>query len=94
MANHPNRRRATIVDNGRRVTLIYSDDFGDTVTREFWIPNVTGRAYVREGDKQVCYGLCRLGNTMTVDPGERLVDVIRKEWRAIRRAERADRAKM
>lgn len=87
MTNHPNRsRRARFIDNGRSVTLVYADPYtGDEVTREFWIPNVSGSAYVREGDKQVCVGLCRLGNTLTVEPGQRLVDVIRAEWRSARR---------
>lgn len=95
MTNHPNRsKRARFIDNGRRVTLIYVDDMsGDQVSREFWIPNVTGSAYVREGDKQVCVGLYRLGNTLTVEPGQRLVDVIRQEYKSMRRDERADRAR-
>ena len=93
MTNHPNRsQRATFTDNGDHVTLRYTDDYDDEVrTREFWIPNVSGNAHVREGDRQVCYQPSYYGNTLTVGQKERLIDVIRTEYRAMRAAERADR---
>ena len=93
MTNHPNRsQRATFTDNGNRVTLRYADDFYDELrTREFWISNASGNACVREGDRHVCQQLSYFGNTLAVGPKERLIDVIRTEYRAMRAAERADR---
>jgi hypothetical protein len=59
------------------------------ITREFHAPREGG--YVREGDKQVCEKLARLGSTLYWRPevhGD-LINLIRRERRKMLRAERA-----
>lgn len=69
-----------------RVTISYDDRYsGERVTREFSCPVDGG--YVRDQDgKQVCERLCSLGSTLWASRAE-LAAVIRREYRAMRRAE-------
>ncbi|MEM6670546.1 MAG: hypothetical protein AAF661_15150 [Pseudomonadota bacterium] len=72
------------------VTLKAIDPYsGEPVEREFWIPNSGG--YVREGDRQVCVGLDRLGNTLDARDGDELLETIRYNWRIYRRNAARDR---
>lgn len=64
------------------VTLTYEDESGETVTREFWVPRNIGRKYVREGERQVCERLSRLGQTLYVFDAAEMLPLIRREWRA------------
>ena len=48
---------------------------------------------MRSGEtRPICEGLSRRGNTLMVSAGEKLIDVIRREYRAMVRAERAEAA--
>lgn len=87
--------RTTISETGNReVTLSYTNLDGDRIDRVFWIPMTSsGNAYIRErvrpnraNDPQVCDALYGTGNTLSATP-ETLIEVIRREWRARRRAE-------
>lgn len=79
-----------------RVTLSYDceDWDGETIriTREFTCPPDGG--YVREyrnGDwKQVCDRLSHMGNTLSVSSRANLLDLIRREYRAMRRDEKSE----
>lgn len=73
---------------GGTVLVEYDSPFmGDRVTREFMAPAAGG--YVREwvsGDwKQVCDGLSDSGSTLYLVDGGSLIEMIRKEYRAMRR---------
>jgi hypothetical protein len=78
-------------NSARHVTLEYDviDHAGTRrVTRVFWAPSQGG--YVREYDKnscssQVCERLSSTGVTLSVTREEKLLDLIRKEYRAMRR---------
>lgn len=62
--------------------------FGDLVTREFRVAFPHG--YVRDEDgRQVCAGLDRLGDTLEAYP-ETLIEVVRAEYRRMRRREAAE----
>jgi hypothetical protein len=86
------------IDQIGRVTLSYdSEDWdGETirVTREFTCPPDGG--YVRErrdGDwKQVCDKLAAMGSTLMCSSREKLAELIRREYRAMRRAEKREAA--
>lgn len=81
------RMRLTVTDYGS-VVIRYWDDLRDSmVEREFSVPRLTGTAYVREGDRQVCDGLASMGRTLLCTAAQ-LPDVIRSEYRRMRRAER------
>jgi hypothetical protein len=84
--------KTTIIKTGRNTVALNGIDpvSGERVSRLFWVP--TGGGYVREGalhnssDPQVCAGLSRKGNCLFADDGDDLLRVIRREWRAYRRA--------
>lgn len=84
--------RITATDD-RHVTLTYTDELGDEITREFWAPRVEGSAYVCEGDRQVCDYLATRGSPLMVGPATPLVSVIRREWQRARAAERRELAR-
>lgn len=78
-----------------RVTISYdSDDYDGVqrVERTFTCPIDGG--YVREyrnGDwKQVCDRLSHMGNTLSCSSRDKLVAMIRREYRAMRRAEKRE----
>ena len=79
-------------DCAGRVTVSYDDAItGNRVTREFTCP--TDGGYVRErmsnGDwTQVCDGLAHRGNTLAAASREKLISLIRSEYRVMRRAEK------
>lgn len=80
------------------VTLSYDDtdyfDDATRITRVFVCPPDGG--YVREqinGEwKQVCDGLSSMGSTLSCSSREKLADLIRREYRAMRRAEKREAA--
>ena len=90
------KTKITTDDQGR-VTVEYDDDFhwtGETVrrTRVFTCPQEGG--YVREkmsnGNwEQVCDKLASMGSTLSCSSRDVLVDLVRREYRAMRRAEKA-----
>jgi hypothetical protein len=79
---------------GNRVQISYNDsDTGERLTREFSVRSDGKAGYVREGERQVCDRLSSTGNTLLCTCDE-LLSVIRREYRAMRRAEQAiDRAR-
>lgn len=76
-----------------RVLMRYEDDMGEIVTREFW--SYGAGSCVREvtDDRpgtlghQVCGKLSHGGNTLIWSGTAPLVDLIRREYRALRRAD-------
>jgi hypothetical protein len=68
------------------VTLTYETEIGDVVTREFTEIGMYVYEYNRNGNtRQVCVNLAQGGHTLYV--GDDLLDTIRREYRAMRRAE-------
>ncbi|SOE50916.1 hypothetical protein SAMN05446935_0353 [Burkholderia sp. YR290] len=79
------------------VTLAYDRiDFDDSVQRierTFSCPLHGGYITEKQPDgswKQICTQLGRMGNTLTCQSRDRLADKIRREYRAMRRAEKAE----
>jgi len=87
--------RTTITtDAAGYVTLSYDDEYEGRVTREFSVPPNGG--YIREHlgngrTTQPCEKLATRGNTLMASSRTALADVIRREYRAMRRAEKKDR---
>ena len=66
------------------VTLIYMDGWGTVKTEEFWCPPNGGYVHWNDGaGPQVCERLATRGNTLSVSDPEKLLPLIRKEWRKI-----------
>lgn len=78
----------------RRVTLAFDDLLsGNRITMEIWAPapREGGSSYIRyNGDRQLCYGLSSTGGTMSYTAGTKLVDIVRREYRAMRRADKRE----
>lgn len=75
-----------------RVTLTYDDIYLDRRrTREFMVPRKGGYVMECVGNdfKQVCDRLKSTGYTLRCGAKENLIDVIRREYRAMRAAEKA-----
>jgi hypothetical protein len=79
------------------VVIRYADCYtGEIIEREFWAPS--GGGYVREIDaahpgttgRQVCELLEGVGPTLYWGGHGRLIDVVRREYRAMRRVERRE----
>ena len=67
------------------VKIVYTNIWGDIVSRTFWVPAAGG--YVREGSHQVCRKLSTRGDTLMSTRDSLLAD-IRREYRAMRRSEK------
>lgn len=86
------RMRLTVEDSGR-VAIDYVDIYtGESCHRRFGCPDAGGyvREYQSDGREvgQVCDQLSGTGDTLTAPGrGEALAKVIRREYRAMRRAE-------
>lgn len=84
------------VDSQGYVTLAYDCDVTDRrVVREFTCRDGGGYVWEITGNdrRQVCNNLWDRGETLTAPSRQALADVIRREYRAMRDAERrADRA--
>lgn len=80
-------RTQITTDNSGRVTLSYDGEDGERITREFTCP--TDGGWVREGSRQVCAGLATTGACLRAPSRAALVDVIRREFGRMRRAQRA-----
>lgn len=83
-------RTSITVDKAGYVTISYDDEFAGRVERTFFCPVDGG--YVRESDKahrypQVCEKLGSMGSTLVASSREALPALIRREYRAMRRAE-------
>lgn len=76
----------------KSIVVVEYDDVvtGSRRRREFMAP--PGGGYVREWSggswKQVCYGLSGRGATLRLGSDEDLLAIIRREYRAMRRAEK------
>ena len=91
------RAKFTAIDD-RHVVAEY--DYDDPVTgiervaRTFIYVHGCVHEENSRGDlRQVCDGLDRYGSVLTMEEGEKLIDVIRREYRAMMRTERAERAR-
>lgn len=92
--------KTRFIADGNEVTIEYDDAMtGERVTRTFFAPyNVNGHPmYVRVRDTaqrfpQVCAGLSSTGSTLMATP-ETLLAVIKREYRAMRAAERREEAR-
>lgn len=68
------------------VTLKYSDSFtGEIVTAEITAPAQGG--YVRVNGRQMCKKLRVMGSTLTWSGDTPLINLVRSEYRAMRRSE-------
>lgn len=82
-------------DESGYVTISYDDKYDGRVTRRFFCP--TDGGYVRESDAmhtypQVCERLANTGSTLMCSSRDQLINLIRREYRAMRREEmREDR---
>jgi len=90
------KARFTTDQNGRVVLAYDVEDYDGSVRRVvriFTCPLSGG--YVmehRNGEwKQVCDRLAHTGSTLTCSSRERLLDLIRREYRAMRRAEKREK---
>lgn len=76
----------------RHVTIKFTTlDTDQEVSMDIWapIPGKLGSSYVRyNGDKQLCNGLSSRGMTLTYSEGTKLVDLVRREYKAMRAAEK------
>lgn len=87
-------------DDAGRVTIAYDDELHWTgeavrVERTFTCPHEGGyvREYRKEGAwEQVCDKLESTGNTLSCSSRDKLMDLIRAEYRAMRRAEKRAQA--
>lgn len=70
---------------GNRVMAQFDDISGDRIEVEFHAPAEGG--YVRAGSQQVCEKLGTRGSTLMWSGKALLIDLIRREYRAMRRAE-------
>ena len=81
----------------RHVTIKFTTlDTDQEVEMDIWapIPRENGSSYVRHnGDKQLCAGLSSRGSTLTYSHGTKMVDLVRREYRAMRAAEKRDLAR-
>jgi hypothetical protein len=90
------RTKITAHDD-RRVTIAYTSLIdGETVQLDIWAPQPgpSGSSYVRfNGNRQLCAGLSSGGHTLSYREGTRLVDLVRKEYRAMRADEKREAAR-
>lgn len=82
--------RAKITKEGNGVTLSYDHpaDESSRINRTF----IVSRSHVLEdrgsrGWERVCFGLTKLGNVLTCHDSSDLLSIIRREYRAMRRAD-------
>jgi len=83
------------VDHAACVVLSYdAEDFGGVrrVQRTFACPVIGGRVseYINGDWKQVCERLSNTGQALHVGSREKLIDLIRREYQAMRRAEKRE----
>lgn len=85
--------KITTTDTGT-VVLAYDDEDGSRIEREFMVREEGG--YVREHNprtyewKQICERLSSRGPTLMASSRAALADVIRREYKAMRRAEKSE----
>jgi hypothetical protein len=95
-------KRAKIIAHGDRlVEITFTDsDIGPErlITMEIWAfsPQKAGGYSAvmydgENGDKQLCERLSSAGNTLMYKDGTKLVDLVRREYQAMRAAEKRDR---
>ena len=81
----------------RHVTITFTDLLSDEqITMDIWapIPSEGGYSYVRyNGDKQLCAGLSSRGETLSYKSGTQLVDLVRREYKAMRAADKREAAR-
>jgi len=78
----------------RNVYLRFEDtDTGEMIELEIWAPVARDgfSSYVRyNGYKQLCGGLSSRGETLTYKVGTKLIDLVRREYRAMRATEKRE----
>lgn len=78
----------------RNVKIAFDDSVtGERIEMDIWAPMPADGAstYVRyNGDRQLCVGLNGSGSTLMYRDGTKLVDLVRREYRAMRRAEQRE----
>lgn len=74
----------------RHVTITFVNWNDEPVTMEIWAPTPAagGYTYVRLGDGQLCERLSTRGVTLMYYAGTKLVDIVRREYKAMRAAEK------
>jgi hypothetical protein len=76
----------------RHVYITFTDLLSDEqITMEIWapIPKEGGYSYVRYNDgKQLCEKLSSRGSTLMYKDGTKLVDLVRREYSAMRAADK------
>ncbi len=81
----------------RHVTITFTDLLSDEqITMEIWapVPKEGGCSYVRyNGDKQLCDKLSSRGSTLMYRDGTKLVDLVRREYNAMRAADKREAAR-
>jgi len=85
--------RTTFKQSQNYVYMTYENDMGEIKTRSFFVPWSGG--YVRdENGSQVCNGLRYRGNTLICHDAEKLIDIIRKEYRYAKAQAKRDEARL
>lgn len=92
--------KTRFIADGNDVTIEYDDaTSGERVTETYFVPHsVSGQPmYVRIRDKagrypQVCAGLASTGSTLSATP-QTLLSVIKREYKAMRAAERREESR-
>lgn len=81
--------------DARTVNIAFEDEMGDRIEMHIWapMPKAGGSSYVRfrshDGiERQLCERLSSRGSTLMYSDGTRLVDLVRREYRAMRAAEK------
>ena len=81
----------------RHVTITFTTlDTDQAVQMDIWAPapGKSGTSYVRyNGDNQLCAGLSSRGETLSYCAGTKLVDLVRREYRAMRSADKREIAR-
>ena len=75
--------------NSHEVNIKFENNFGEIVEMNIWAPASGG--YVRSGEKQICKKLSATGSTLQWDDTAHLIDLVRREYRAMRRAEKSEK---
>lgn len=76
-------------------TVEYTDDLDQRVSRTFvaragFVYEIIG--FSGERVQQVCERLSRRGNTLSIGGSQEVIDIIRREFRAMRRSKQRDEA--
>lgn len=73
--------------SAHEVNIAFENTFGEIVEMNIYAPAEGG--YVRSGNKQLCGALNTTGSTLIWGGKAPLIDLVRREYRAMRRSEKA-----